>query len=518
MSGTLWRHRPDNQFEPIALISPDILSLINSERYQVYHDSRNVIWITTFGNGLFALDQNDGQSYHYTTKDGLATNYLLCMTEDKSGEIWLGTKGGGLLIFPKNGNALPQTYLLNDNDNQTSSSNNIFSILRDSKNRMWIPSFGGGLHLAEQNSDKLTFRQINMQNGHQDMMRSIIQDHTGLIWVGTNEGVIVFDPDSIMEDEKIILNHDQNSFNLECTMFNFHAPELNQYTYYLEGYEKDWNTASRNGIATYRNVPSGTYNFKVKASNSFGVWNKQETNLQIIIRPPWWKSVWPIFIYIILTVIIACLTWRLIMKMHRLNMAVEIEHQLTEYKLRFFTNISHEFRTPLTIIRGSIENLSKQENVSTAIAKQLNVLAKSSSRLLRLIDQLLEFRRLQNNKMELNPELTDPNTFFHDIYLTFKEISEKKQIEFLFKSDNCDAILLDRSKMDKIAYNLLSNAFKNTPDGGQVLMELSHSENTETSVIDDRNIMLINVKLNTPDNKLTTDYSGELSRPVIYSY
>lgn len=749
MSGTIWRHRPDNYFEPVNLIPPDIISLINSERYQVYHDSRDIIWITTFGNGLFALDQNDGKTYHYTTEKEFATNYLLCVMEDKSGEMWVGTelagvskisvtnypfdvfypkpkgnrdrdnavrliyedsdgrfwfgtrdgyihvcdsslkqsyehkitgglpfamtedtlgqkwvgtKGGGLLIFPENGNFLPQTYYLHDNDNQTSSSNNIFSILRDSKNRIWIPSFGGGLHLAERHRGKLSFRQINLQNTHLDMMRSIIQDYTGLIWIGTNEGIVVFDPDSILDNEKnyinlhpdkknqqslnnnevrvvfedsrhriwlgttggglnllirekpleksgfkhydsgnglsnemiqaiqednkgyiwvstesgiskfdpqterfenfifpnnrhvaifnelsswkkingelmfgsyngvytfdpekisydsyappvlitslfingniihpgekkspltksitttkkITLEHDRNSFNLECTMLNFHAPELNQYTYYLEGYEKDWNAISRNSMATYRNVPPGSYHFKVKASNSFGVWNEEETILHILILPPWWKSAWALCIYILLAGIITYFSWRLILKMHKLNMAVEIEKQLTEYKLRFFTNISHEFRTPLTIIRGSIENLSNQENVSPAVSKQLNVLTKSSSRLLRLIDQLLEFRRLQNDKMELKLESTNPKNFFYDIYLTFKEISENKQIEFLFISDDCDAVLLDRSKMDKIAYNLLSNAFKNTPDGGSITMKLSHSANDDTFML-----------------------------------
>lgn len=665
MSGTLWQHLPDNHFKPLDLLPPEIISLISDERYQVYHDSRDVIWITTFGNGLFAIDQNDGQTYHYTTGNDLATNYLLSITEDRSGEIWigtelaglakisvtsypfdvfypnpkgnkdrdnavrliyedsdgrywfgtrdgylhiydsslkqsqrhkitvglpfvitedtlgqkwLGTKGEGLYVFPARGDARPQIYQLHDNKTQVSSSNNIFAILRDNKDRMWISSFGGGLHLAERHSGNLTFRQINLQRPYQDMMRSMIQDYSGLIWVGTNEGVVIFDPDSIISDEKkyinlhpdnknrqslnnnevrvvfedsrkriwlgttgeglnllmreqpledswfkhydsgnglsnemiqaiqednegciwvstesgiskfnpqterfenfifsnnrhaavfnelsswkkkngelmfgsyngiytfdpekivynsyapsvlitglyingsltnpeekkspltesitttrnIILNHNQNSFNLDFTMLNFHAPELNQYTYYLEGYEKGWNPISRNSMATYRNIPPGSYNFKVKGSNSFGVWDEEETNLHIIISPPWWKSGWAILSYFVLLIIAAFFISKIMMKMHKLNMTIEVEKQLTEYKLRFFTNISHEFRTPLTIIRGSIENLSNMESLPSPVSKQLNILSKSSARLLRLIDQLLEFRRLQNNKI-----------------------------------------------------------------------------------------------------------------------
>lgn len=742
MSGVLWKYSSNTTFEPIEVIPPSILSLINSERYQIYQDSRDIIWITTFGNGLFALDQKTGKSFHYTAENNLSTNYLYCIAEDRSGELWvgtelagvakisltnypfemfyptpggnsdrdnavrlvyedvdnrywfgtrdgnlhvcdaslkhlvthritrglpftmaedtlgykwLGTKGGGLLLFPPSGNGKPQHYSLSDKDRQNSSSNNIFTIMRDSRNRMWIASFGGGLHLAERRNGQLVFRQIFLKKETLNMMRSMIQDDTGLIWVGCNEGVVVFDPDKILSDEesytnlrldnkdrhsinsnevrvvfedsrgriwlgttggglnllerkdavdkstftyygagnglsnemiqaiqeddegyiwvstesgiskfnteterfenfifsnkrqsaifnelsswkkkngelmfgsyngvfifnpskitydtyappviltglwingvsmspngqdspltesitttdKIVLNHNHNSFNLEFTMMNYHASEFNQYMYVLEGYEKNWNPMSRTNLATYRNVAPGTYLFKVKGCNSFGVWSDKEATLQVIIRPPWWKSVGAICSYILLIAGITYLIVNTVIKMNRLNMAVEVEKQLTEYKLRFFTNISHEFRTPLTIIRGSIEDLIAQKNVPISARKQLNILAKSSARLLRLIDQLLEFRRLQNNKMELNLEPTEANGFFYDIWQTFREVAEKKKIDFLFESPEGEyTLLLDRSKMDKIAYNLLSNALKQTPAGGKILTKLQFS-------------------------------------------
>ena len=748
MSGTLWRHQPDNTFEALRLFPQEILSLINQERYEIYHDSRDIVWITTFGNGLFAFDAKSGNIYHYTADKDLLTNYLFCVTEDRSGEIWvgtelagvskislprypfdviypnpkgnsdrdnavrllyedtegnywfgtrdgnlhiynsqfeeinvhkikgglpftiaedslgykwLGTKGHGILIFPPKGNTTPQTHYLYDKERQIASSNNIYTIIRDSKNRMWIASFAGGLHLAQYKNNKLISRQFYLKQGRSyNMMRSMIQDHTGLIWVGCNEGIVIFDPDKIIKDEnsyvnlridtgrsqslnsnevrvvfedkhnriwfgttggglylleretpiekssfvhynaqnglsnemiqaiqeddegniwvstesgiskfnpqserfenfvfsnnrqsaifnelsswrrktgelmfgsyngiymfnpskmtndtyappvvmtglringnvtmpgekdsplsesivienRITLKHNQNSFNLEFTMPNYYAPELNQYMYILEGFEKNWNPISRNNIATFRNIPSGTYLFKVKASNSFGVWNDQETTLQIIIRPPWWKSAWAIVIYLVFFTIASYFAFRIIMKMHRLNTAVEVEKQLTEYKLRFFTNISHEFRTPLTIIRGAVEDLGNMDSLPSPVKRQLNILTRSSNRLIRLIDQLLEFRRLQNNKMELRLELTETKGFFYDIYSMFKDMAGKKQITFLFETnrDEC-TLLIDRSKMDKIAYNLLSNAFKNTPKGGEIIMKLQFSTDTDT--------------------------------------
>ena len=150
-------------------------------------------------------------------------------------------------------------------------------------------------------------------------------------------------------------------------MLNFHAAELNQYAYYLEGFEKDWNLGSRNNMATYRNVPPGRYIFKVKGCNSFGVWSSEETTLEVIILPPWWKSWIAVLLYILVGGIFIYFAVRLALKMHRLNMAVEVEKQLTEYKLRFFTNISHEFRTPLTIIRGAIEDLSNQKDLPLSL-------------------------------------------------------------------------------------------------------------------------------------------------------
>jgi signal transduction histidine kinase/ligand-binding sensor domain-containing protein/DNA-binding response OmpR family regulator len=755
VSGSIWRQISDTHFEKFNLIPSNILSTIDAERYDIYHDSRNIIWITTYGNGLFALNLNNRQTYHYTVDNSdLPTNYLLCVMEDKSGEIWvgtefagiskislsnypveilypaqkddhnrsnavrliyedsqghfwmgtrsgylhlfdrsfkklqshkidgglpfcitedstgnvwLGTRGSGILVFPssvgKPGDAFPKPvhYLLHDTDLQNTSSNNVFDILLDSKNRMWAATFGGGLHYADLNAKGFTdntFHHINARTVNQDMVRVILQDHTGMIWTGTNEGVNVFDPDelirnndnyinfhfdvnndrsinnnevkAIFEDSKariwfgttggglnllvreepleqswfkhytakdglsneviqaiieddqgyiwvsteggsgisrfdpeserfenfsfsnskqaglfnesscwkmktgelmfgsysgvcvfdpskikydvytpqivitglkingmdvrpekhdspltesisltkeIELKHNQNSFDIEFAMLNFHLPNFNQYAYFLEGYEKNWNSITHHNIAAYRNVPPGTYRFKVKGSNSFGIWTETETALKIVIIPPFWKSGWAYLIYSILLMIAVYFTLKLILQINRLHTAVEVERQLTEYKLRFFTNISHEFRTPLTIIRGSIENLTGMENLPSAVTKQINQMAKSSSRLLRLIDQLLEFRRLQNKRLELKLERTEAVAFFYDIHQTFKELAEKKTIDFLFESNLPQReMLLDRNKWDKIAYNLLSNAMKYTPDNGMIMMRLIFSE------------------------------------------
>ena len=753
MSGSIWRQFSDNHFEKLNLIPPDILSAIDAERYEIYQDSRNIIWITTYGNGLFALDLNNQQTYHYTVNNSdLPTNYLLYVTSDKSGEIWvgtelagiskislsnypvqilypepdernnrsnavrliyedsrgrfwigtrngylhiydssfkklkshkipgglpfaatedlngniwLGTRGNGIIVFPPSAEAPVAHYFLHDIERQPTNSNNVFDMLRDSQNRIWVASFGGGLHYADLNEKNVTFRHINTRTINQDMVRVILQDHTGLIWTGTNEGVNVFNPNelvsdntkyinfhfdvnddrsinsnevkaifedskgriwfgttggglnllvrenplehswfrhytskdglsneviqSIIEDDQgfiwvsteggsgisklnpetgrfenfsisnlkraglfneearwkmkngnlmfgsysgvfifnpseiksdtytppvvitglkingvdvhpaqpnslltesisltteIKLKYNQNSFNIEFAMLNFYAPAFNQYTYYLNGFERNWNPVTRHNIAAYRNVPPGTYWFKVKGSNSFGVWTENETTLKIVIIPPFWQSFWAYILYFLVALIVITITVRNIRQINRLHTAVEVERQLTEYKLRFFTNISHEFRTPLTIIRGSIENLLAMENLPAIVAKQVNQMSKSASRLLRLIDQLLEFRKLQNKGLELKLLHTEAVAFFYDIYQNFQELAEKKKIKFLFETNLPQKeMLLDRNIWDKIGYNLLSNAMKYTPDNGIIVMRLFFLESDDRFVL-----------------------------------
>lgn len=196
---------------------------------------------------------------------------------------------------------------------------------------------------------------------------------------------------------------------------------------------------------------------------------------------PFLKSFWAILIYSTVLFILIFLIYRLMVKIHKMKMEIEVEKRLTEYKLRFFTHISYEFRTPLTIIRGSVENLASQEGLPGQVRRQINILAKSSARLLRLVDQLLEFRCLQNSKMELKLEMTEAVGFFHDICMTFKELADKKDMEFLFESNEPQYdVLLDKGKMDRIVYNLLSNAFKYTPNHGHITVKLVFSTQNDT--------------------------------------
>lgn len=290
--------------------------------------------------------------------------------------------------------------------------------------------------------------------------------------------------ESIRKTSDIRLNHGQNSFSLEFSSLNFHNSHSNRYTYILENYDKEWNPVTQYNVATYKNIPAGKYVFKVKNVNNPYASADAETILFITIVPPFWKSSSAFILYIVLCSIIGFFIVRLLFKMNKLHNQVEIEKQLTEFRLRFFTNISHEFRTPLTIIRGSIESMNKQKPVPPTFKKHIETLEKSSAKLMRLIDQLLEFRKMQNNQMSLRLEQTEVVSFLYGIYDLFSETAARKNINFTFSSDEESKwILLDRGKIEKVLFNLLSNAFKHTPEKGNIAVEITFQEGEEYLIL-----------------------------------
>ncbi len=478
----------------------------------IYEDDKGEIWLAT-SNGVirFQPDQllkNPKAYKHYSFNsadtEGLSNPEIRYIFQDSKGRIWLATAGGGINLFDgedENGKARFKVY----KNQQGIANDNIMAIQEDNNGTLWI-STESGLHTFNPESNLFRFYKFSDDFSSNTFSETTCLTMTdGRMCWGSLHGFYVFNPNSLKQQkakankvvltgffiydteakiddrnapltksisfsEKIVLAASDKVFHIEFANLDFLDPKANQFKFILENYEKRWNTTGAYNIATYRNVPPGKYIFKVKSINSMGEWDDNETSLEIIIRPPFWLSIWAYLIYFIILSVLGYFAYNLILKFYKLDNAVKVERQLTDYKLRFFTNISHEFRTPLTLIKGSVDTLNELKSKMTEPVQQLvNDLDKNTTHMLRLIEQLLEFRKLQNNKQKLNLQRVDAVEFLNELYSSFTNVAVKSNIDYRFlPSRNSIPVYFDKNKVDKIVFNLLSNAFKFTPRGGKI--------------------------------------------------
>lgn len=435
----------------------------------LYNDSKGRMWIGTLGGGISVCkplnNYNDLQFTQYTTSNGLANDVVQAIIEDKEAKLWISTEFGMSRFDPDN-ETFKNFFFSNSTLGDIYSENSALSL---PDGRLLFGSDNGLVVIHPEKivspgtvSDiVLTNLKINgtpVQPNEENSPLSSTLNYT----------------------DAIKLKHYQNSFVIEFSTFDYSIINGAKYTYKLEKFDKEWSEPSALNFAAYKNLSPGTYTLRVKAYNTSGVWSEKEAALQIVIVPPFWKSGWAYMIYAVFAFIALYTALRLMKNINDLRNRVLVENQLTEYKLMFFTNISHEFRTPLTLIQGALEKMTNADKSPQEKAYFIQLMNKSTNRMLRLINQLLEFRKMQNNKLKLMLEETDVIDFFNDIFLAFKESASDKQIDFQFTSSHSSYnMFIDKGKLDKIVYNLLSNAFKYTLNGGKIVLDVSIDPNYE---------------------------------------
>ena len=502
-------------------------SLSNDIIRHVFEDSKGNIWFAT-GNGLNLLtsDQKylDNPSFKVffnnpEQRNSLSHNYVLTIFESKIGELWIGTFGGGLnkLTFDtKTGTYSFQRYAETDG----LSNNVIKGILEDEKGNLWLSTNKG---INKFNPQEETFQTYDVNDGLQSNEFSelaAVKAADGAMFFGGVNGLNLFYPEEIVNNNKkanvaitkvfifnnpiavgeavngrvlletslnntksLELNHDENSVTFEFAALHYAAPEKNAYAYKLEGFDQDWiYTSSSNRKANYTNLSHGTYTLKIKASNNDNVWNETPVTLEIIISPPWWKTTFANIGYLLLGIalLMAFRKFTIIRstKKHQLELEYlekEKNDEIQRLKLEFFTNISHEFRTPLTLIKGPMDYLIKKGNSLSAkeINEQYGLVVKNTNYLLRLVNQLLDFRKLDHGKMNLSVSKNNIVVFLQDVSEPFQFLGRKRHINFdVSASKPSLKIWFDPTAIEKIVYNLLSNAFKFTPDSGSVTLRI----------------------------------------------
>lgn len=434
---------------------------VNDEVHSVYEDSKGRIWIGSIGNGVKMIDGKD--TITYTTRDGLADNNVQSIVEHrKSGDVWLGTDNG-ISRFRK-GTFNNFYFGANSLENACTEDN---AVELDNGNLAFATHHG-----------VMTFNPGDIHESKPAFPLAITKIEANGISIGELEEDEARLDGTLTRAREFSISYHLNSLTFYFSDFYYAKKNGSSFTYYLKGYDKGWSNLSRINFAQYRNLPVGHYTLHVRSCNANGVWSPEEVTLKIEVRPPFYATWWAYLIYIALVALAIYYVYVNFRRINNLRNKVKVENQLTEYKLRFFTNISHEFRTPLTIIKGDMDRLKTVDKVPGEMKQPLSSMAKSVERMMRLINQLLEFRKMQNDKLQLALEKTDVIAFLQDIFLNFSNIAEGKHINFMFLPfDKSYEMYVDRNYLDKIIYNLLSNALKYTPSHGDVALRVSLNAN-----------------------------------------
>ena len=296
-------------------------------------------------------------------------------------------------------------------------------------------------------------------------------------------------PESLNSLSHLYLSHKENTVTLSFAALDMSFPENVKYAYMLDGFDKEWNYVGKQRTATYTNLPKGNYVFRVKSTNGAGIWVENERALRITVKPSFWETPYAYVIYTLGFMLILLVGAYTLFVIYRLKHEVSVEQQVTDMKLRFFTNISHELRTPLTLIEGPLEYILKRSDLSKDIREQLQVVERNTHRMLRLVNQILDFRKIQNHKMKLCIEQIDIVAFVHKIMENFESIAESNKIDFIFETEQPKLKLwVDADKVEKIVFNLLSNAFKYTQPGKTITVFIHENEDTVTVGVQDQGI------------------------------
>ena len=490
-------------------------------------DHGGYLWLCS-DEGVFTFDPDQlianpkGYTHFNIGKDREAkTNEVHCIFEDSEKYVLVGTAGNGTAVFD-NRQAGDPVYACDYVSEDGSSDNNIQQIIEDEEGHLWFGTDHGLLRYDKSISSLMSFVPANTLQGNMFIENAACMLNDGRIAFGSRHGIVIVDAKSIKPQkplfklrlteidingvsilqnvhgnltammnggEGITLNHNENSLTFRFSDFEYNEGLSSKYIYRLEGYDKEWSQLSSYNFATYKNLPSGDYTFEVKAQNANGEWNEAVISMPVTIRPPMWATWWAYLIYIILAGALAFTIYRQLKHIYILRNRIKVEQQLTEFKMQFFTNISHEFRTPLTIIRGAAERMRAFDKIPAEMKQPAFSIQKSTERLMRMINQLLEFSKMHENKLQLAVEETEVVGFLRDIYSTFKDMAETKHISYLFTT-NVKTInaLIDRSYLDKIAYNLISNAFKYTPSHHDITIRVRQDETQIHLIVEDTGV------------------------------
>jgi ligand-binding sensor domain-containing protein/signal transduction histidine kinase len=481
----------------------DDFSPVNGFSFQtqsILEDKDGLLWICTLGNGVLTLDEKTGRIQNFradlSNKDSLANNMVNGQFKDSRGYLWFATEGGLCRYDPTTKKF--KTYTVKNG----LPSNFLFKILEDEKQNLWISSTKGLIRFNPVTETLKVFTVADGLLNDQFNWNSAYKDPSGRMYFGSVKGMISFVPKkftvnsitppvyitgiqlynqeldinskhsplkkSVTYSDKIVLKHDQSTLSIDFAALSYTSPEMNEYAYKMEGLDDDWTPLKTYRKAYFTELSPGLYTFKVKAANSSGIWNKEETSLQIEILPPFWKSKLAYAIYLVLISLLIYLLFRAyhnrIHEKHRRKLErleLQKEKELYQNKIEFFTTVAHEIRTPLTLIQGPMENIMNHVDKVPEIKNNLRIMEKNTNRLIDISNQLLDFRKLEVQGFRLNFERINISELLQDIHTSFQPLAEQRHLDYSLHMPVKDFYApVDNDSFQKILGNLYSNAIK----------------------------------------------------------
>lgn len=520
--GLIWFDPQGQRFHQVVERGSVVRNNTSRNGWCIYEDKEGNIWYGTENSGLFKgkkIPDRTGElmvvqyAYHPDSSQGLSSNSVRALYES-NGYMWIGTAGGGLnRLYISSGKCSVYTSA------EGLANNVVYCIYPDQLGRLWLSTEHGlsCFDIAREQftnyyqSDGILTNEFNPGAHH--------QSPDGTIWLGNNNGLTFFHPDSIGQDSlpaspvitqlyinnipcndgivegrqifngllsgisRLELPYRLNSLSFEISAMHYANPEKCLYTYKLDHFDEKWQiTNASRRFVTYTKIPPGKYIFRFNATNNDGRWGTERL-ISVRIYPPFWKSAFARFMYLAFLLGLVFALRNIIRFRERMNSRLRIEQiklekekEIDTIKTKFFTNISHEFRTPLTLIISPLEKLLSSPGIMGREREELRVMQRNAERLLRLVNQWLDFRKLETGNMKLNLSTGDLFEFISQVKSAFAGTAAERNIRLTFESFRTDFVYrFDNDKMEKILYNLLSNAFKYTPNGGSISIA-AHTE------------------------------------------
>ncbi|MGX1929915.1 hybrid sensor histidine kinase/response regulator transcription factor [Flagellimonas sp. 2504JD4-2] len=512
-------HCDSKPFEDLGIMDHDIMTIMV--------DKTNAIWLGT-SSGLFKVIQNEESGFQVKSLKNELTEvsadhpslHRISSLYQAKNDVFIGTDGAGLFKYN-----FEDDVFSSCNARYKLKENTINSIIQGDDGTLWIGGKSGITKIDLELNTSANFGTKDGLTTNYFNKAAIEVCNEGKIYFGSYSGINFVDPQHLafntnkphlyftdfklfnksvsIDDEgsplsrvisqtrEVTLTHKQSVFTLEYVGAGHTRAEKNQYAYMLEGFDHQWSNVGGSRSVTYTNLEPGDYTFKVKVANHDGVWNEDPLTLKIEILPPWWKSRWAYTIYVLaISGLLTFLTFFFKEKLRRkqLNLLkrekIKQEKELHEAKFQFFTNISHEFRTPLTLIMNPIEDLLNHNKLGSfpRAKRKLLTIKRNSDRLSRLINELMDFRKLQSNNVFLSVNQVDIVEVVKNVLSHFLEEAEHRKINLDYDVEQEELLAwVDSSMMEKILFNIVSNAFKMTPEGGQIEVKVNLSRSCSTA-------------------------------------